>query len=390
MAIAKDNSRNTYYITSQLKAEGWYKTCKIRNSAWRIKGDGKVTLSYMRSIEHRLVEEDKRRRGNSMVTGREMNLLELEDRFYTYLRSEYIDDDTIRSYEYTYKNHLHTCIDPYESVSKALTLSKIDSFKAELASKGFKPRTVNNKLVAVKKMVDFAKRRKFMNRETADEIVDALHPIRENDEGCSSTNFFEDPRNDALKFFETFNEADKDWLLPVQVLFYGAFRIGEFLAIKVRDCNFSNCTISVSKQIDSHGNEKEKTKGRKSRLVHIPKECMERVYVMIGEKFLSKDDFLFPSQTGHHMLRKTIRSKVDKHLQMAGLRHITLHGLRHSFASLMFESGFAQTAVQAQLGHARLSTTNDYYIHLTKSQEDKSFDELGIENGDRNSVKLCD
>lgn len=59
--------------------------------------------------------------------------------------------------------------------------------------------------------------------------------------------------------------------------------------------------------------------------------------------------------------------------QAPGLRHITIHGFRHSFASLLIEQdkSIKPTDLQHLLGHEKVTTSLDIYTHATKQGEDK-------------------
>ena len=58
------------------------------------------------------------------------------------------------------------------------------------------------------------------------------------------------------------------------------------------------------------------------------------------------------------------RRELYKALDRAGLKHVTLHSLRHSFASIMLASGASVKALQRSLGHANASMTLNTYSHL--------------------------
>jgi integrase len=79
---------------------------------------------------------------------------------------------------------------------------------------------------------------------------------------------------------------------------------------------------------------------------------------------------------GAHVSRRKIREIVNKHLSLANLSHITLHGLRHSFATRMFDKGYDVKEVQTHLGHASMETTMKYYIHYTNHKKQKDLEDL--------------
>ena len=55
----------------------------------------------------------------------------------------------------------------------------------------------------------------------------------------------------------------------------------------------------------------------------------------------------------------------------AGLRPITLHECRHTFASLMIAAGVNPKAIQEFMGHARMQITFDTYGHLMPGSRDE-------------------
>ena len=50
-----------------------------------------------------------------------------------------------------------------------------------------------------------------------------------------------------------------------------------------------------------------------------------------------------------------------------GLPHVSLHGLRHTYASMLHSEGVDMAAMSANLGHSNLTTTANIYTHIFKS-----------------------
>lgn len=87
----------------------------------------------------------------------------------------------------------------------------------------------------------------------------------------------------------------------------------------------------------------------------------------------SDGGLVFTSTTGTPVDRRNFATRILKPaLRVAGLPHLTLHGLRHTFASIMlFEWRVDPKTVQEMLGHASIRMTMDVYGHLfPNSQED--------------------
>lgn len=377
MAIVKDLKRNCYYINYKYKTpNGEWKNANIKNKLWKINGEDKVGIRYMQSIEHEEIAKDKLKRNYAWHDGEILSLGQLCDGFYKVIKSDGIDEETIYNYKLTFKNHLFPVISPITPVDKAFTATNIDNFRVSLTSKGFKDHTVNNKMVAVKNLLKYAKTRKYISRDMADDAIDLLAPIREVSRISEKDNFFVNGEEDLRKFIKSFEEEDTEWRVPVLTLFYGALRIGEWQGIEKRTINFDSDFILIRQQVDNHGNIKDHTKTGHDRIVRLPHAFMLELKEYIEARDINDDEFVFLGVHGAHVSRHCIRDIVNKHLTLAGLEHITLHGLRHSFATRMFDKGYDVKEVQEHLGHTSMETTMKYYIHYTNKKKGKNMEDL--------------
>lgn len=59
-----------------------------------------------------------------------------------------------------------------------------------------------------------------------------------------------------------------------------------------------------------------------------------------------------------------LMGRFKKALKAAGLREITWHSLRHTYAALMIALGENIKFIQHQMGHSSITTTLDRYGHL--------------------------
>ena len=60
--------------------------------------------------------------------------------------------------------------------------------------------------------------------------------------------------------------------------------------------------------------------------------------------------------------------KLRKFIKKYNLKPITPHGLRHTHASLLFESGIQPKEISDRLGHNNIQTTLDLYTHINDNQ----------------------
>lgn len=65
------------------------------------------------------------------------------------------------------------------------------------------------------------------------------------------------------------------------------------------------------------------------------------------------------------------------------LRKITFHGLRHTNTTVLISEGVDIVDISKGLGHAKTSTTTDFYAHVLRSNERKKadvFDDIYTKN----------
>jgi integrase/recombinase XerC len=115
-------------------------------------------------------------------------------------------------------------------------------------------------------------------------------------------------------------------------------------------------------------------KGSKERIVPIGKVALEALE-KYGHELRKKWNLpckgqtaLFLNNRGERITTRSVARIVEKHLKQAGIQiKMGPHGLRHSFATHLLNSGADLRVIQELLGHASLSTTQRY-THLNLDQ----------------------
>ena len=80
------------------------------------------------------------------------------------------------------------------------------------------------------------------------------------------------------------------------------------------------------------------------------------------------DDYVFLTQLGTSPNPRNVARTLDTMLERAGCSRCNIHGLRHSFGSLLIINGANIKYVSEVMGHSKVSTTYDIYINLTKEE----------------------
>ena len=113
-------------------------------------------------------------------------------------------------------------------------------------------------------------------------------------------------------------------------------------------------------------------KGAKERIIYLNDACRTALAEYLSLRALmtplpADADALFLSNRKTRLSNKTVQHMVYKYLERAGLaqRGLSVHKLRHTAATLMYQSGAVDVRVLKDiLGHAQLNTTQ-IYTHLS-------------------------
>lgn len=143
-------------------------------------------------------------------------------------------------------------------------------------------------------------------------------------------------------------DLKRDTLLFSLLLSTGC-RISEMLNIKVRDVNFSEDAVFLAK-----------TKTKVQRMIMLRDHFGLSIKQYVKERHLCDDDFLFCTQDKKCLTRAQVQKLLTEYLKLSNIEPINIHGIRHTFATLMYESGSELLVIQQMLGHSSLSSTRTY------------------------------
>lgn len=80
----------------------------------------------------------------------------------------------------------------------------------------------------------------------------------------------------------------------------------------------------------------------------------------------------FSNDEGAPLFPDSVTKWFTAFVKRTGLPKVTVHSLRHTYASLMIADGIPLIVISKQLGHAQASTTNNIYAHVIASAEAKA------------------
>lgn len=158
-------------------------------------------------------------------------------------------------------------------------------------------------------------------------------------------------RHDLLKFLQVLlkysSNLDRDAIVFLLLITTGS-RPSEILKTKVQDIDFVNGTIY-----------RKMTKNKSSKFI-IFREGFGEILQKYTDKYdLKNDDYLI-NKNGNPMSIQELQVIFEDYLDKAKLPFSTLHKLRHSFATIMAESGATIFVIQQLLGHKKINSTRTY------------------------------
>ena len=149
-------------------------------------------------------------------------------------------------------------------------------------------------------------------------------------------------------------------------------RFSEALAVTPADFDFARQTLSVSKTWDYKGEggflpTKNKSSVRK---IQIDGQIVGKFSELV--KDLPEDEPIFVGKD--KVYNSTVNDILTRHCKACGISEISIHGLRHTHASLLLFAGVSIASVARRLGHASMTTTQKTYLHIIQELENKDVD----------------
>lgn len=179
-----------------------------------------------------------------------------------------------------------------------------------------------------------------------------------------------DEMMDLLRSLPTVEERDRRDAAILELLYSSGLRVGELVALRRGDISLEEKTVRVS------------GKGRKVRVVPVGAHALGALSAYLADRPSAGrpaqdawKDALFRNARGGPLGARSVARILARALARAGIgRHLSPHGVRHSFATHLLESGADLRAIQEMLGHASLSTTQRYARvnvgHLVRAYEE--------------------
>ncbi len=184
-----------------------------------------------------------------------------------------------------------------------------------------------------------------------------------------------------------------DMELPLMIDINLGLRRGELLALKWKHIDFEKGLISIEDnmvEVDRRVSaDRILTKAPKSisgqRVIPISStlnDFLKKAHTdyLLRKLKMGKDffdgDYLVCQENGKPYKPNSFTDKFNNFLKKKNLKHIRLHDLRHTNATLMLTQGISPKVAQMRLGHSDYSTTMNIYSHVLKSVETEAAEKI--------------
>lgn len=189
------------------------------------------------------------------------------------------------------------------------------------------------------------------------------------------------PREKKIKYLNQFElhtllvhlhltpEINWDWF--IFIIAKTGMRFSEALALTPKDFDFPHQSLIVNKTWDYKGSggfllTKNKSSVRK---IQLDWQTIIKFSELIRD--LPEDEPIFVKGPVYN---STVNDRLERYCKDLGIPVISIHGLRHTHASLLLFAGVSIASVARRLGHASMTTTQKTYIHIIQELENRDID----------------
>ena len=165
------------------------------------------------------------------------------------------------------------------------------------------------------------------------------------------------------------SEINLDWL--ILLIAKTGMRFSEALALTPRDFDLSRQMLSISKTWDYKGYGGFLPTKNKSSVRKIPLDWQTVMQFAELVKKLPEDEPIF---VHGKIYNSTVNNVLARHCMQVSIPVISVHGLRHTHASLLLFAGVSIASVARRLGHSNMTTTQKTYLHIIQELESKDID----------------
>lgn len=316
----------------------------------------------------------------SYIKKTDLSVSEWMDDWYSLYSKEFLSPTTLQSYKYNIEHYIkpsnlgHLSIQDVSSADVQDWINELYN-QSPVSGKALKPKTVKNIYHNLSAAFDKAVENELIKKNVCKKVR------------LPKPEKYHAEVYDENEVKQLLNAIDgTDMMLPITLDLILGLRRGELLGLKWHHIDFEKKIITiednlveVNKDIDKNRTLTKKPKSTSGeRKIPITDSTVEllkkgrREYltskIALGEKF-HDGDFVVCQPNGEPYKPASFSKKFRNLLEKNNLKHIRLHDIRHTNATLMLSHGVSPKVAQMRLGHSDFSTTMNIYSHVLESME---------------------
>jgi integrase len=283
-------------------------------------------------------------------------------RYWLDVYAQHKSANTYAGYRRTVEDHLIPTLGRIHL--QKLTPAQVQQFYSDKLAAGCGPRTVQLCHMRLRQALQMALRLDLVARN----VTEAVEAPRDQPKPK--------PTWSAEEIGRFLQAARTSHYGPIWLLFaMTGMRRGEALGLRWADIDWAGRCLVVSQAMVMVEGKRtiSQPKNRKRRTIPLTQEMMQalrehraRQYeqrLKVGDVW-QDHGLVFPTELGTPVNARNLDREYRKLIEQAGVPHVTIHGIRHTVATLAIASGQDIRTVADLLGHARTSTTADIYAHV--------------------------
>lgn len=373
-----DSNRNVF------RAEYW-ENGKHRTKAFKVKEDA---LSF----EASLPEENRKPKRRTRKKQNKLLLNNIVEEYIIFINDDRLKESTLNRYRQTAINAIYA-FKEINKIDKQINALSSDDFNAALkilADKKYSESTIKKVLNFYTKLYDYALDKysskrgiKFRHNNGIEKLLKM--PLSSEIKAKKEIVFL---NKDEYYTFKDYCEDGPDVRIrrfaPLFLfLLTTGMRIGELLALKWSDIDFSNNRCSITKSLSNHKSkttndyEVVATKNRKNRVLTLYNDAINAIKkwrdIQISKDLYDPNGFICIEEDSNHLTQNMLYKDLKIVTKSLDINcDVTPHSLRHTFATAYVEnySGSKEPVdtykLSEYLGHSSEEVTRVYYVHAPK------------------------
>lgn len=254
-------------------------------------------------------------------------------------------------------------------LAKNCTTYRLEKFVAEMVENGLSAKTIKNTI----RLLSAAYRHAIKIGQLENDPCDRL--MLPQGQPRDIRIFYVD---EIPSFLDAISECDINEKCAYELALFMGLRKSEILGLRESDVDIVKGMIDVHStrhRVDGEDIEQDTKTKRSTRTLALPDVLtLDLARLLETHRAFKYEsvDFLIQDGFGNALGGQALASRLERLEKKKGLPHVTLHGLRHTYASLLHSSGVDMAMISAELGHSNLSTTMNIYTHRFKDPSNAS------------------